>query len=99
MALRKWGTEALDNTTVVGNQQEPSVAALLSGSGNFLVAYQNLDAGGGLSDIRARLFNAAGDPIVNGVTATSADFPVNTTTSDEQLHPGATALSGGGFVV
>jgi len=82
------GGEFLINTTRLGNQKEPSVAA--NAAGNFVVAWQG--PGPNEEDIFAQRFEPNGQPL-------GAEFPVNTDTAGRQLHPRAAMSKTGEFVI
>lgn len=85
--------EFLVNQETKDNQISPTVAALPHGG--FLVAWQDFSRTRGddsLGSIKVRLFGTDGAPH-------SEEFLVNTYTNDQQGHPAATGLVGGGFVV
>ena len=78
--------------------EKDGVVAPLS-NGNFVVAWTetNTDTGdGNLWSVKAQIFDGAATTSISAVTA---DFVVNTTTSGYQFAPGVTGLTGGGFVV
>ncbi len=82
------GDEFRINTTQLGSQEEPSVAA--DAAGNFVVAWQ----GPGITeeDIFARRFEPNGQPL-------GAEFLVNTNTAGRQLHPRVAVSKTGAFVI
>lgn len=86
------GPEFLVNTTTLGEQTEPVVTALADG--RFVIAWTDASASGpdvSGTAIRAQTFNADGSRI-------GAEFPLNTTTLNDQSHPTLTALDDGRFV-
>jgi hypothetical protein len=82
------GGEFLINTTRLGNQKEPSVAA--DAVGNFVVAWQG--PGPNEEDIFAQRFEPNGQPI-------GSEFRVNTNTDSRQLSPSVAMDNGGKFIV
>jgi hypothetical protein len=92
------GVEFRINSTLASFQNQPTIAAL--SSGGFVVAWTDASQTPGDTSsqaIRARLFDASGNPVAyNG---SSNDFVVNTTTTFNQQQPAVAALAGGGFVV
>jgi Ca2+-binding RTX toxin-like protein len=76
------------NTTLSGEQENASVAALADG--RFVIAWE--DSSGGNNDVMARIFNVDGTPA-------GAEFIVNTTTIDDQENVHVAALTGGGFAL
>jgi hypothetical protein len=70
------GGEFAVNTTTVGDQSQPRVAA--SSTGRFVVAWHGPDASG--SGVFARLYDSGGVP--DGV-----EFPVNLYTTGDQMFP------------
>jgi Ca2+-binding RTX toxin-like protein len=79
------------NTTATESQFEPSITALADG--RFVVTWHSLDGGDGSGTcVRARIFNADGNPAGN-------DFTLNTTMTGDQEMPSVAALANGGFVV
>jgi Ca2+-binding RTX toxin-like protein len=83
------GNDFIVNTTATGYQFESSVTALANGC--FVVAWSSEDSGdGSQSCVRARLYNANGNPA-------GADFILNSTATDEQGGVALTALAHGGF--
>ncbi len=87
------GVEFLVNTTILGNQYDPSVTTLADG--RFVVSWTDLSEWGGDNSgnaIRAQVFNADGSP-------SGTEFLVNTTTLGSQITSSITALEDGRFVV
>jgi hypothetical protein len=82
------GAEFRVNSTTVGDQSQPSIAALEDGG--FVVTWQSQD-GSGLG-IFGQRFTGTG-AIVGG------EFQVNTTAAGAQSFPSAAGLDDGGFVV
>ncbi|MBI5488514.1 MAG: hypothetical protein HY905_14370 [Deltaproteobacteria bacterium] len=89
-------SDALANSTTIGAQAEPSVAAL--STGGFLIAWsdgsetETADAPSG-SAIRARVFGAGGAVVGTGGTSDPAlDFVVNTRVQYEQYEPSVAAV-------
>ncbi|HEX5500881.1 MAG TPA: hypothetical protein VFX03_16710, partial [Thermomicrobiales bacterium] len=82
------GDDFILNSTVIGNQSDPSVAALADG--RFVVTWESGDAGDGSSGpcIRGRVFNADGTPAGD-------DFILNSTATGTQFSPTVTALADG----
>lgn len=87
------GGEFLVNTQTLNSQDNPSVAALVSGG--FVVTWADASAIGADtsgSGVKAQLFDANGSPV-------GGEFLVNQTTLNAQKAPAVAALSSGGFVV
>ncbi|MHA6287496.1 beta strand repeat-containing protein [Maricaulis sp. CAU 1757] len=87
------GAEFLVNTTITGNQELPSVAAL--SGGGFVITWKDASMTGGDTSgyaVRAQRYDAAG-------ATDGTEFLVNTTTASSQGDPTVAALSGGGFVI
>ena len=82
------GAEFIVNSTVAGNQVQPSVA--VNASGSFVVSFHSPD--GGDYGLRARRFDASG-------AALGADFAVNTYTTGIQYGYNLSADAQGNFVV
>ncbi len=87
------GAEFLVNTLILDTQRVPTITGLAGGG--FVVTWS--DFSGTLGDasgysIKAQLFDATGGRVGD-------EFLVNTQTSDYQVGPTVTDLSGGGFVV
>ena len=87
------GTEFLVNTTTVGLQSQPAIAAL-AGGGFVATWIDRSFQAGDLSDrgTMAQMFDASGAKV-------GAEFLVNTTTFDDQENPDIAALPDGGFVI
>ena len=85
------GGEFLVNSEAAGNQSAAAVTTLSDGS--FLVSWTTSQPapGGTLSEVKARLFDAAGVPA-------GAEFLVNTTTIGNQSAASLAAAPGGGFI-
>ncbi|MCP4339447.1 MAG: hypothetical protein GY799_11300, partial [Desulfobulbaceae bacterium] len=83
------GVERLANTSTIGRQSGPSIAAL--SNGGFVVTWQesNLEDAWG---INAQRFDASG-------TKVGVEFRVNTETTGSQVWGSVTALTNGGFVI
>jgi Ca2+-binding RTX toxin-like protein len=77
------------NTTTVGDQSYPSVAAL--SDGGWVVTWMSIQDGSG--------YGIYGQRYTAGGTATGGEFRVNTTTSNDQYYPSVAALPDGGWVV
>ncbi|MBI4617117.1 MAG: DUF4347 domain-containing protein [Planctomycetes bacterium] len=90
LALTSQGGEFTVNNTTANGQESPAVA-VNNTNGNFVVAWWS-DEGAGSYDIRARLFDASGNPL-------GADFVVNTTTPNNQNRPAIAMDRAGNFVV
>ena len=82
------GGEFLVNETTASFQGKSAVAAF--SGGGYIVVWQSIV--GESPEIFARRFNADGSPA-------SAEFRVNSFTSDDQEEASVAVLSGGGFVV
>ena len=81
--------EFLVNSTVNGNQDQPSVSALEGGG--FVVTWR--DASDTSSwGVRGQVFDVNGNP-------SGAEFLINSTITGYQGDPSVSALAGGGFVV
>ncbi|MEL6533998.1 MAG: LamG-like jellyroll fold domain-containing protein [Bacteroidota bacterium] len=78
------------SSNTAGNQQEPSVA--MDDSGNFVVAWSDYNRDGSEYGIYAQRYNSDGS--TNG-----SNFRVNSTTSNNQLHPDVAMSSGGNFSI
>ena len=83
------GGEFQVNTTILGYQRFPEVAAVGDG---FVVAWADEYIDGSLSGIVAQRFDAAGDPAGDEIL-------VNTTTALGQTNPSVAGFDGGDFVV
>jgi Ca2+-binding RTX toxin-like protein len=89
----KWGPEFLVNTTTASSQFDPAITGLADG--RFLVCWTDFsEAAGDTSNyaVRAQVFNADG-------SKAGSEFVVNTTKTNDQFEPAATALDDGRFVV
>ncbi len=84
------GSETRVNQTTGDTQDSPTVA--MDASGNFTVAWRSNNQDGSGTGIYARRYNAAG-------TALSAEFKVNTTTTNAQDNPTIAMNASGAFVV
>src|SRR5689334_7228735 len=80
--------EFLVNTTTLNYQGNPSLG--MDRDGNFVVGWVGDDADGG--GMFARAFDAAGDP-------TSAEFPVNVSTTGNQNYAAVAVNNRGQFVI
>ncbi len=79
------------NSTGVGNQSAPTVAALPNGG--FVVVWTSLDGGDGSNScIRARIYDSSGDPIGN-------DFVANFEGTNAQFAPSVSTLPDGRIVI
>lgn len=83
------GGEVRVNTTLVGDQTFPSVAALAGGG--YVITWLSAGQDGGTS-IQAQRFDASGAPV-------GPQMQVNTTTAGRQWDPSVSGLLDGGFVV
>jgi hypothetical protein len=83
------GPEFAVNTYTTGRQWRPSVA--LDGSGNFVVVWDSLTAGGGY-DVFGRRFSASG-------AALDSEFRINSTTAGNQYVSRVALHADGRFVV
>ena len=83
------GGDFVVNTTTAGNQTGPAVA--ITGDGAFVVAWE-IPNDGDLEGVRARRYDASGNPI-------SSEIPVNTSTAGRQLRPSVAIDNSGAFVV
>lgn len=84
------GTEFRVNTTTVGDQWFPKIAALASGG--FVVSWESFNQDGSGFGIYAQRYTADG-------VAQGGEFKVNTTTINDQIGQKITALADGGFLV
>lgn len=84
------GTEFRVNTTTVGDQWFPKIAALTSGG--FVVSWESFNQDGSGFGIYAQRYDASG-------AVAGGEFKVNTTTISDQIGQKITALADGGFVV
>ncbi|MCG8652710.1 MAG: hypothetical protein MI861_22920, partial [Pirellulales bacterium] len=84
------GGEFQVNSFIPGSQTQPSVAVLESGG--FVVTWSSFGQDGSGSGIFGQRFDADGDPV-------GAEFPVNTTTLNNQQDSGVVGLDDGGFMV
>jgi hypothetical protein len=83
------GPEFPVSTYTIGAQSEPSVSS--DAAGNFVVVWQSVQDGDGYG-VLARRFSATG-------TAQGPEFPVNSTTTGDQLHARVSMNAEGSFVV
>lgn len=88
MPVRKWGGEKRVNTTTVGDQREPTVAALADGG--YVVAWT--DGSSGVDRPSFQRFTAAG-------AAVGAEGKVSFGVANAADSPSITGLSDGGFVI
>ena len=85
------GGEFQVNTTISGNQTEPSVA--MDAAGNFVVVWQGPQAiGDANEDIFAQRFEPNGQPV-------GGEFHVNNNPNGKQLHPKVAMSKTGAFVI
>jgi hypothetical protein len=84
------GSEFRVNTYTTSGQSAPSVA--MDSNGNFVVAWQSFGQDGDNFGIYARRFSSTGSPL-------SAEFRVNTYTTDDQEAPRIAMDATGDFVV
>jgi len=84
------GSEFQVNAYTTQDQFATAVAA--DGSGNFVVAWQNLGQEGSTWGVLGQRFNSAGSPV-------GSEFQVNTYTTDNQFVPAVAADGSGNFVV
>ena len=82
--------ELLVNSTTAGDQSAPAIA--IDENGNFVVVWQSAGQDGGGLGVYGRRFNAAGTPL-------AGEFPVNTTTANDQSAPSIAMDQTGQFVV
>ncbi|MEA3066369.1 MAG: hypothetical protein QOJ27_2830, partial [Sphingomonadales bacterium] len=93
LAYEQRGGEILANTTTAGHQDGAEIAYL--SDGRFVIVWRDASASGGDTSgtsIRGQIFNADG-------SKSGAEFLADTVTAGDQLYPGVTALTGGGFTV
>lgn len=89
----RWGEEILANTTKLGTQDQPAIAAL--STGRFVAVWRDISASAGDTSgqaVRAQMFNTDGSRF-------GSEFLVNTWTADNQSSPAVFALPDGRFVV
>ena len=84
------GAEFQVNTYTTSNQQAPAIAALRDGG--LVITWQSAGQDGDSLGIYAQRYDAAG-------VAQSAEFQVNTYTTNDQQAPAIGALTDGGFVI
>jgi hypothetical protein len=87
------GDELQVNTTTIGDQHTPAVAA--SGAGGFVVAWRSATSYGSdhsTTSIHARRYDANGDPLGD-------DFQVNSYLTGFQRYPAVAAAENGNFLV
>ncbi|MES0884903.1 VCBS domain-containing protein [Roseibium sp. SCP14] len=89
----KIGGEFLVNTTTSNAQYDPSVAGISGGAldGGFVVVWQSPQDGSSYG-IYAQRYDAGGNTV-------GGEILVNTTTSNNQIYPAVTALTGDKFAV
>jgi VCBS repeat protein len=90
----KFSSEFPVHSTPPGSQRNSALEGQIGG--NFFAAF---DTSFSIAEIKARLFDSAGSPVVNGVTADTNEFQVNTTTTGDQMFPAVAELTGGRIVV
>ncbi|MFG6439490.1 PKD domain-containing protein, partial [Roseateles sp. LKC17W] len=78
------------NTYGLGNQEDPSSAAL--SDGGYITVWASDGQDGWSSGVYAQRFDAKGVPV-------GAEFRINDETRDVQSEPAVTGLAGGGYVV
>jgi hypothetical protein len=86
----------IDVSVDAADDLAPTVFALADGT--FVVVWQR-DRPDASHEIRARLFNAQGAPLVNNVTHTAGDFAVSSAATGNQIQAHGAGLAGGGFVI
>jgi len=79
------------NTHTTFNQYNPSVG--VTGSGDFVVAWESYDQGSSDYEVFARRFASSGNPL------DATDFQVNTYTTHNQFSPSVAVAPSGDFVV
>lgn len=84
------GTEFRINTYTQDAQSSPSISSL--SDGGFVVAWVSLGQDGDFAGIFGQRYDSSG-------AATGDEFQINTYATGEQVSPGVTSLSDGGFVV
>jgi len=86
------GSAFVVNNETAGNQSGAAVTTLADG--RFVVSWTTAQpaAGGTLTEVKARVFDAAGAPV-------GSEFLVNTTTAGAQASSALTATASGGFMV
>jgi hypothetical protein len=87
---QKVGGEFLVNTYTINSQSNPSVTTL--SNSHFVVSWQSLEQDGSAYGIFAQLFDNFGVKI-------SAEFQVNSNTSNNQKYPDISTLNNGRFVI
>lgn len=84
------GAELIVNTTTTSDQGFPDVAT--NGAGTFVAAWESFGQDGDLFGIFGQRLDARGEPV-------GSEFPVNTTTADNQFDPAVGVRADGSFVV
>lgn len=84
------GGEFRVNTTTFDDQARPSVA--INADGDFVVTWQSESLDGSGYGIYAQRYNALGVP-------QGDEFQVNTTVTNDQIHPSVDVTPGGDFIV
>src|SRR5262245_60191327 len=90
MPVRKWGTEQLVNGIVMGDQKDPTVAALTNGG--YVVAWED-DSTNAHGAVWIQRYDAAGHAVGAVIAAT------NTDPSFGFQHPSLIGLANGGFAL
>ena len=88
MPTRKWGSERRVNTTVSGEQFQPSLAVL--DDGGYVIAWT--DRSGPVAQVRFQRFDSSGNPV-----GTQSTVPVSV--SNHITEPSVVGLDGGGFAI
>ena len=86
----KTGSEFPVNTTTTNDQDRPAIA--MDENGNFVVAWRSSGQDGSGWGIFGQRFDSTGTKI-------GAEFPVNTTTANEQQDPAVAMSQEGAFVI
>jgi hypothetical protein len=84
------GSEFQVNSYTPGNQFQPSLST--DANGNFVVVWSSRDQDGSFYGVFGQRFSSGGVP-------QGAEFRVNATTVDDQVHPRVTSDENGNFVV
>jgi Ca2+-binding RTX toxin-like protein len=90
MAMRKWGNEALVNTTTLNNQTAPVVTALKEGG--YVIAWVD-DMGLGDSVVRFQIYTAGGTKLGAEKTVVVGDG------AGDQDQPTITTTANGNFII
>ena len=90
------GDEAQVNSYTTGNQQTNSTgqggSVAMDSQGNYVVVWSSAAQDGSGTGIYGQLYSASGTPL-------GSEFPINTTTANDQSNPSASMNASGAFVV